>query len=36
MDDADIGRSIGIGIGAALVAMVLGFVQSFKRKAVPR
>ncbi|WP_055596972.1 Bax inhibitor-1/YccA family protein [Streptomyces hirsutus] len=35
VDDANIGRSIGIGIGAALVAMVLGFVQSFKRKAVP-
>ncbi|MET8219221.1 Bax inhibitor-1/YccA family protein [Streptomyces hirsutus] len=35
VDDANLGRSIGIGIGAALVAMVLGFVQSFKRKAVP-
>ncbi|MFI8304073.1 Bax inhibitor-1/YccA family protein [Streptomyces sp. NPDC085927] len=35
VDDANLGRSIGIGIGAALIAMVLGLVQSFKRKAVP-
>ncbi|MFD7879794.1 Bax inhibitor-1/YccA family protein [Streptomyces sp. NPDC059766] len=35
VDDANIGRSYGIGIGAALVAMVLAFVQSFKRKASP-
>ncbi|MFE2423086.1 Bax inhibitor-1/YccA family protein [Streptomyces hokutonensis] len=35
VDDANIGRSYGIGIGAALIAMVLGFVQSFKRKPVP-
>ncbi|MFJ8136814.1 Bax inhibitor-1/YccA family protein [Streptomyces sp. NPDC096013] len=35
VDDANIGRSYGIGIGAALVAMVLAFVQSFKRKPVP-
>ncbi|MFG2943657.1 Bax inhibitor-1/YccA family protein [Streptomyces adustus] len=35
VDDANIGRSYGIGIGAAIVAMVLGFVQSFKRKASP-
>ncbi|GAB2790803.1 Bax inhibitor-1/YccA family protein [Streptomyces chlorus] len=35
VDDANFGRSIGIGIGAALVAMVLGLVQSFKRKAMP-
>ncbi|MFI6401337.1 Bax inhibitor-1/YccA family protein [Streptomyces sp. NPDC050548] len=35
VDDANIGRSYGIGIGAALIAMVLAFVQSFKRKPVP-
>lgn len=35
VDDANISRSYGIGIGAALVAMVLAFVQSFKRKASP-
>ncbi|MEU6475983.1 Bax inhibitor-1/YccA family protein [Streptomyces sp. NPDC047017] len=35
VDDAHLGRSYGIGIGAALIAMVLGFVQSFKRKASP-
>ncbi|WP_033284348.1 Bax inhibitor-1/YccA family membrane protein [Streptomyces sp. NRRL F-525] len=35
VDDANLGRSYGIGIGAALVAMVLAFVQSFKRKPVP-
>ncbi|MFJ6572015.1 Bax inhibitor-1/YccA family protein [Streptomyces sp. NPDC091292] len=35
VDDANIGRSYGIGIGAALIAMVLGLVQSFKRKASP-
>ncbi len=35
VDDANINRSYGIGIGAALVAMVLAFVQSFKRKPVP-
>jgi uncharacterized YccA/Bax inhibitor family protein len=35
VDDAHINRSYGIGIGAALVAMVLAFVQSFKRKPVP-
>jgi len=35
VDDANINRSYGIGIGAALVAMVLGLVQSFKRKASP-
>ncbi|MFE0799767.1 Bax inhibitor-1/YccA family protein [Streptomyces sp. NPDC058812] len=35
VDDANIGRSIGIGIGAALVGMVLALVQSFKRKASP-
>ncbi len=36
VDDANIGRSYGIAIGAALVAMVLALVQSFKRKAVAR
>ncbi|MEV8545427.1 Bax inhibitor-1/YccA family protein [Streptomyces sp. NPDC051572] len=35
VDDANISRSYGIGIGAALIAMVLAFVQSFKRKPVP-
>ncbi|MEV0903981.1 Bax inhibitor-1/YccA family protein [Streptomyces hokutonensis] len=35
VDDAHIGRSYGIGIGAALVAMVLAFIQSFKRKPAP-
>ncbi|MFJ6900225.1 Bax inhibitor-1/YccA family protein [Streptomyces hokutonensis] len=35
VDDANIGRSYGIGIGAALVAMVLAFIQSFKRKPAP-
>ena len=35
VDDAHISRSYGIGIGAALVGMVLAFVQSFKRKASP-
>nr|WSY54380.1 Bax inhibitor-1/YccA family protein [Streptomyces sp. NBC_00886] len=35
VDNANIGRSYGIGIGAALVAMVLAFVQSFKRTPVP-
>ncbi|MGA4841468.1 Bax inhibitor-1/YccA family protein [Streptomyces sp. G45] len=35
VDDANIGKSYGIAIGAGLVAMVLGFVQSFKRKASP-
>ncbi|MEJ1201406.1 MULTISPECIES: Bax inhibitor-1/YccA family protein [unclassified Streptomyces] len=35
VDDANIGRSIGIGIGAAVIGMVLALVQSFKRKASP-
>ncbi|MGW1714943.1 Bax inhibitor-1/YccA family protein [Streptomyces sp. NPDC002156] len=35
VDDANINRSYGIAIGAGLVAMVLGLVQSFKRKASP-
>nr|BFD84408.1 Bax inhibitor-1/YccA family protein [Streptomyces sp. Xyl84] len=35
VDDAHISRSYGLGVGAALIAMVLGFVQSFKRKASP-
>ncbi|MEU7323455.1 Bax inhibitor-1/YccA family protein [Streptomyces griseoviridis] len=35
VDDANIGRSYGIAIGAALIGMVLAFVQSFKRKASP-
>ncbi|MHC3470597.1 Bax inhibitor-1/YccA family protein [Streptomyces sp. 7R007] len=35
VDDANISRSYGLGIGAALIGMVLAFVQSFKRKASP-
>lgn len=35
VDASNLGRSYGIGIGAALVAMVLSLVQSFKRKPVP-
>ncbi|MFJ7769190.1 Bax inhibitor-1/YccA family protein [Streptomyces sp. NPDC097107] len=35
VDDANIGRSIGFGIGAAVIGMVLALVQSFKRKASP-
>src|ERR1051325_5503822 len=32
VDEANLGKSYGIGIAAALVAMVLAFVQSFKRR----
>lgn len=35
VDDANIGRSYGIAIGAGLIGMVLALVQSFKRKASP-
>ncbi|MFZ3557996.1 MULTISPECIES: Bax inhibitor-1/YccA family protein [unclassified Streptomyces] len=35
IDEANLGKSYGIAIGAGLVAMVLGFVQAFKRKASP-
>ncbi|NNN30326.1 Bax inhibitor-1/YccA family protein [Streptomyces sp. S3(2020)] len=35
VDDANIGRSYGIAIGAALIGMVLALIQSFKRKASP-
>ncbi|MFJ3205004.1 Bax inhibitor-1/YccA family protein [Streptomyces sp. NPDC086989] len=35
VDPANINKSYGIAIGAALVAMVLGLVQTFKRKASP-
>ncbi|MEW2549248.1 Bax inhibitor-1/YccA family protein [Streptomyces sp. NPDC047002] len=35
VDEANLGRSYGIGVGAALVALVLGLVQSFKRKPTP-
>lgn len=35
VDDANINRSYGIAIGSALIAMVLAFVQSFKRKPAP-
>ncbi|GLF99308.1 Bax inhibitor-1/YccA family protein [Streptomyces yaizuensis] len=35
VDEGNLGRSYGIAIGAALVAMVLALVQSFKNKPVP-
>ncbi|MER5929685.1 Bax inhibitor-1/YccA family protein [Streptomyces sp. NPDC002054] len=35
VDPANIGKSYGIAIGAALVAMVLALVQAFKSKPVP-
>ncbi|CAM5432623.1 Bax inhibitor-1/YccA family protein [Streptomyces xanthochromogenes] len=35
VDSANIGKSYGIAIGAALIAFVLAMVQSFKRKPVP-
>lgn len=35
VDAANIGKSYGIAIGAALVAFVLAIIQSFKRKASP-
>ncbi|MBT3153257.1 Bax inhibitor-1/YccA family protein [Streptomyces sp. CHD11] len=35
VDDANISRSYGIGIGAALIGMVLALVQAFKRKPTP-
>ncbi|MBD0708604.1 MULTISPECIES: Bax inhibitor-1/YccA family protein [unclassified Streptomyces] len=35
VDAANLGKSYGIGIGAALVALVLSLVQSFKRKPSP-
>ncbi|MER5884699.1 Bax inhibitor-1/YccA family protein [Streptomyces sp. NPDC001941] len=35
VDPANLNKSYGIGIGAALVAFVLAMVQSFKRKPVP-
>ncbi|MBQ0829529.1 Bax inhibitor-1/YccA family protein [Streptomyces tagetis] len=35
VDEANIGRAYGVGIGAAVIGMVLAFVQSFKRKASP-
>ncbi|MFE4860830.1 Bax inhibitor-1/YccA family protein [Streptomyces sp. NPDC056670] len=35
VDAANIGKSYGIAIGAALIAFVLAMVQSFKRKPVP-
>ncbi|MFF8385169.1 Bax inhibitor-1/YccA family protein [Streptomyces kanasensis] len=35
VDPANLNKSYGIGIGAALVAFVLAMVQSFKRKASP-
>ncbi|WP_405709989.1 Bax inhibitor-1/YccA family protein [Streptomyces xanthophaeus] len=35
VDPANLGKSYGIAIGAALIAFVLAMVQSFKRSAVP-
>ncbi|MEU0696184.1 Bax inhibitor-1/YccA family protein [Streptomyces niveus] len=35
VDQNNVGKSYGIAIGAALVALVLALVQSFKRKPVP-
>lgn len=35
VDEANVGRSYGIAVGAALVAFVLSMVQSFGRKPVP-
>ncbi|WP_406008527.1 Bax inhibitor-1/YccA family protein [Streptomyces sp. NBC_00637] len=35
VDEANLGKSYGIAIGAGLVAMVLALIQSFKRRAVP-
>lgn len=35
VDEANLGKSYGIGVAAGLVAMVLAFVQSFKRRPVP-
>ncbi|MFF1442892.1 Bax inhibitor-1/YccA family protein [Streptomyces sp. NPDC058295] len=35
VDEANLGKSYGIAIGAGLVAMVLALVQSFKRRAAP-
>jgi uncharacterized YccA/Bax inhibitor family protein len=35
VDEANLGKSYGIAIGAALVAMVLSLIQAFKRKPVP-
>jgi uncharacterized YccA/Bax inhibitor family protein len=35
VDEANLGKSYGIAIGAAIVAFVLSLVQSFKRKPVP-
>lgn len=35
VDEANLGKSYGIGIGAALVAFVFAIIQSFKRTASP-
>ncbi|MFE5242118.1 MULTISPECIES: Bax inhibitor-1/YccA family protein [unclassified Streptomyces] len=35
VDEANLGKSYGIAIGAALVAFVFAIIQSFKRKASP-
>ncbi|KQX83031.1 MULTISPECIES: Bax inhibitor-1/YccA family protein [unclassified Streptomyces] len=35
VDEANLGKSYGIAVGAGLVAMVLALIQSFKRRAAP-
>lgn len=35
VDTANLGKSYGIGVGAALIAMVLGLIQSFKSRPSP-
>ncbi|QXE36510.1 Bax inhibitor-1/YccA family protein [Streptomyces sp. GMY02] len=35
VDEANLGKSYGIAIGAAVVAMVLSLIQSFKRRPTP-
>ncbi|WP_416979174.1 Bax inhibitor-1/YccA family membrane protein [Streptomyces sp. T028] len=35
VDEANLGKSYGIAVGAGLVAMVLAFIQSFKRRPAP-
>ncbi|WP_330349404.1 Bax inhibitor-1/YccA family protein [Streptomyces sp. NBC_00582] len=35
VDEANLGKSYGIAVGAGLVAMVLALIQSFKRKPAP-
>ncbi|MBP0457392.1 Bax inhibitor-1/YccA family protein [Streptomyces montanisoli] len=35
VDEANLGKSYGIAFGAAIVALVLGLIQSFKRRPAP-